>query len=303
MPPSKRDAVGKASIAAAWRERPPFWTAWPDKPAVSEVVAHATPSVSQPEGSSSDSCIEATLNACRSTSRSRPSRSHSAARNSRAQGASRLLGSAPPALRAADGLDRASHEPFRRQSSTAAAEALDDSQRRRYCLIIFAGCDSQPPPHRPVWNRSNRRSQTTIRSPILNSLAGRLFVRRHVRATDGRTGLRVGLRPGPDPAMPTHRQLVTLPRRYAGQCRCQDRSRATTTAASTLRMGRRIMANSRRSRTGRGRRYWVRARPKNDRGGSTAPDPSLRAFVRALARQAARECFELELKRRSQRIE
>jgi hypothetical protein len=63
------------------------------------------------------------------------------------------------------------------------------------------------------------------------------------------------------------------------------------------------MANSRRSRTGRGRRYWVRARQKNDQGGSTGADRSLRTFVRALARQAARECFELELKRRSQRIQ
>jgi hypothetical protein len=63
------------------------------------------------------------------------------------------------------------------------------------------------------------------------------------------------------------------------------------------------MANSRRSRTGRGRRYWVRARPKNDQSGSTGADPPLRTFVRALARQAARECFELELKRRSKRLE
>ena len=58
------------SMAVPWRERPPFWTAWRAKPAASEVVAHATLSVSQPETSSSDSCIEAPLNACRSTSRS-----------------------------------------------------------------------------------------------------------------------------------------------------------------------------------------------------------------------------------------
>jgi hypothetical protein len=32
-------------------------------------------------------------------------------------------------------------------------------------------------------------------------------------------------------------------------------------------------------------------------------DGSLRAFVRALARQAARECFELELKQRSSGIQ
>ena len=31
-------------------------------------------------------------------------------------------------------------------------EVLDDGQRRRYCRIIFAGCDSQPPPHRPMWS-------------------------------------------------------------------------------------------------------------------------------------------------------
>jgi hypothetical protein len=31
-------------------------------------------------------------------------------------------------------------------------EVLDDSRRRRYCRIIFAGCCSQPPPHRPMWS-------------------------------------------------------------------------------------------------------------------------------------------------------
>ena len=68
--PTHRDTAGEVSIAVPWRERPPFWTAWPAKPAASEVVAHATLSVSQPQKSSSDSCIEAVLNACRSTSQS-----------------------------------------------------------------------------------------------------------------------------------------------------------------------------------------------------------------------------------------
>ena len=68
-------------------------------------------------------------------------------------------------------------------------------------------------------------------------------------------------------------------------------------------MGRRIMAERRRRRTGRGRRNWGRARA-TDIGGSThGADESLRAFVRALARQAARECFELELKQRSRTIQ
>ena len=38
------------------------------------------------------------------------------------------------------------------QLSTARMEVLDDSRRRRYCRIIFAGCCSQPPPHRPMWS-------------------------------------------------------------------------------------------------------------------------------------------------------
>jgi hypothetical protein len=70
VPPVVFAAVSEGSIAVPWRERPPFWPPWPAKPAASEVVAHATLSVSQPERSSSDSCIERALNPRRSTSRS-----------------------------------------------------------------------------------------------------------------------------------------------------------------------------------------------------------------------------------------
>ena len=49
--------------------------------------------------------------------------------------------------------------------------------------------------------RSNRRSQATVRSPLLRPLQGCLFVQPHVRETDDRTGLRLGLRPGADPLM------------------------------------------------------------------------------------------------------
>jgi hypothetical protein len=38
------------------------------------------------------------------------------------------------------------------QLSTAGTEVLDDGLQRRYCRIIFAGCSSQPPPHRPMWS-------------------------------------------------------------------------------------------------------------------------------------------------------
>jgi hypothetical protein len=38
------------------------------------------------------------------------------------------------------------------QLSTARTEVLDDGRQRRYCLNIFAGCSSQPPPHRLMWS-------------------------------------------------------------------------------------------------------------------------------------------------------
>lgn len=47
--PPKATPLTMRSIAVPWRERPPFWTAWPAKPAASEVVAHATLSLLQPE--------------------------------------------------------------------------------------------------------------------------------------------------------------------------------------------------------------------------------------------------------------
>ncbi len=118
----------------------------------------------------------------------------------RAQGAPRFLGSAPPALRAADGLDHASREPFGRQLSTAAREVLDDGQQRRYCRIIFAGCDSQPPPHRPMWSSVRIGGLRPRFVPhFSNHFLVRLLVRRHVREADDRIGLRFGLRPGADP--------------------------------------------------------------------------------------------------------
>jgi hypothetical protein len=72
---------------------------------------------------------------------------------------------------------------------------------------------------------------------------------------------------------------------------------ATTNAAnreSTLNMGRRIMAERERKRGKRARRS-----PRINRQLATAPidtpgDGALRALVRVLARQAARELFESE---------
>jgi hypothetical protein len=156
--------------------------------------------------------------------------------------------------------------------------------------------------------RSNRRSQATVRSLLLKALPGCLFVRRQVRETDDRIGLRFGPRPGADPTV--HHTSKSSPC-HGGtpvRSRCVGRSAQRahslrTTAASTVGMGRRIMAERRRPRTGRGRRYRVRARVRDSGSNASGADASLRAFVRALARQAARECFELELKQRSRTIQ
>jgi hypothetical protein len=52
VPPAKGDDIAEISIAVPWRERPPVLTAWPAKPTASEVVAHTTLSLPQPERSS-----------------------------------------------------------------------------------------------------------------------------------------------------------------------------------------------------------------------------------------------------------
>ena len=103
-------------------------------------------------GQSWAGCMAAPLNALDPRRGQRPSRRDCAARNSRAQGAARCSRSAPPALGAADGLDRASRYPLRGNYRRPNVEVLDDGHRRRYCLIIFAGCSSQPPPHSPMWS-------------------------------------------------------------------------------------------------------------------------------------------------------
>ena len=76
---------------------------------------------------------------------------------------------------------------------------LDDSRRRRYCLIIFAGCSSQPPPHRPIWSTLESAVSGHGSFPLLKPFPGCLFARGHVRDTDNQIGLRFGPRPGADP--------------------------------------------------------------------------------------------------------
>ena len=106
--------------------------------------------------------------------------------------------------------------------------------------------------------RSNRRSQATVRSPLLKPLPGRLFVRRHVRETDNRIGLRFGPRPGADPTRAPHRPIITLPRRYA----CQKSMRRE------MRSARPFTVNNERHR----RSEWAGVSwPKDDATNGTRP--------------------------------
>jgi hypothetical protein len=67
--PLSTGSGAQRALRGVWRERPPFWTPWADKPAASEVVAHATLSLPQQEGCWSESCIKTTSSTCGSTSR------------------------------------------------------------------------------------------------------------------------------------------------------------------------------------------------------------------------------------------
>src|SRR5438445_12653719 len=84
------------------------------------------------------------------------------------------------------------------------------------------------------------------------------------------------------------------------QCRSCIATANAANRESTLKMGRRIMAERGRKRGKRARRLprivrHVATEPMNARG-----DDALRAFVRVLARQAARELFESEAPSRTE---
>jgi hypothetical protein len=73
--------------------------------------------------------------------------------------------------------------------------------------------------------------------------------------------------------------------------------------ASTFNMGRRIMAERRRARRARRRPDIQRVRTDANNQIDARADDHLRAFVRVLARQAAREVFEAEMKCHSETIQ
>jgi hypothetical protein len=194
------------------------------------------------------------------------------------------------------------------QPSTVAAVVLDDNERRRYCRIIFTGCDTQLPPHRPVWStfESLVSGHDSFSDSQLASWSAVRATSRPRNRRSNRTARRSQTRRRCGRA--THVESSTLPRRYAGQRRyvrsrtqCA-RSTAGRTQASTQEGGR-IMAERRRPRTGRGRRYWARGHARSSGENDRRADASLRAFVRALAWQAAREFFEQEQEQRSRPIQ
>ena len=193
-----------------------------------------------------------------------------------------------------------------RQLSTARTEVLDDGRRRRYCRIIFAGCCSQPPPHRPMWSVFESAVPDHGSFPFSNHFLVVCWCDvTSAKRQPNRTAPRSQARRRSDRArhVQSSRCHGGTPVRSRCVGRCAQRAHSPLArAASTLGMGRRIMAERRRPRTGRGRHWRARARVKDGPNGNSA-DASLRAFVRALALQAARECFELELKQRSRTIQ
>ena len=103
------------------------------------------------------------------------------------------------------------------QLSTARTEVLDDARQRRYCRIIFAGCSSQPPPHRPVWSTFESAvsdhdfvrhfSNHFLVVPSCDVTSAKLTTESDCASVSGQAQIRSC----------TARPIITLPRRYACQ--------------------------------------------------------------------------------------
>ena len=210
-------------------------------------------------------------------------------------------------LRMAVGLDRATRGPVSGLLSTAAAEVLDDDERRRY-FDHLSRLQVAAPPHRPMWSTFESPVSghgSFPKSPIhflvvcsCDVTSANPMIEPDCVSASGQ----VQIRPC------NHVEVVTLPRRYAGQCRCPG---AALSAPDFEREQRSIDAQNGQAYHGRETTTTNGTRPAPldsrscERQGTrdASADASLRAFVRALARQAARECFELELKQQSGTIQ
>jgi hypothetical protein len=180
----------------------------------------------------------------------------------------------PPALR----MSRQLHDGRHRSRLTA--------RMARRIFKISRSCHTARPSHRPMWSASERRSRASFRQLTDSDrlIRSRWLSRRAINAPNTPSALDAKLDA------------------FGAALECRS-CIATTNAAnreSTLKMGRRIMAE-------RGRKRGKRARnlPRIVRHVATEPvdtrgDDALRAFVRVLARQAARELFEFEARSKTE---
>jgi hypothetical protein len=152
-----------------WRERPHDLATWPVRPAATEVVAHATQSLPLPEraavGDQNRDRVDHVWRRVVNSGR-RPSIVRLATRALKALRVA-FVPLRPRVARLAALTARAASRS--RQLSTAVVEVLDDDRRRRYCRSIFDGRTRDLLHIARCGACSNRRSQATIRSPILNS--------------------------------------------------------------------------------------------------------------------------------------
>ena len=189
-------------MVVSWRERPRDLAAWSAKPAATEVVAHATLSLPQPERVVVGRVRPGGIEGVRIR----------VVNSGRRTGIVRLATRALKALRASSVPLRPRCARLTALTARAATRSPGNYRRpARKCLTTVGGGatvgSSSPAAVRSPLHiarcgaRSNRRSQATVRSPLLKPLPGCLFVRRHVRETDNRIGLRFGPRPGADPTV------------------------------------------------------------------------------------------------------
>ncbi len=95
------------------------------------------------------------------------------------------------------------------RAATRVLATIDGPQRK--CLTMVGGSVTvglsspavvgSPLPHRPMWSTFGSAVSDPGSLPLLKPLPGCPFVRRHVRGTDNRIGLRFGPRPGADPTV------------------------------------------------------------------------------------------------------
>jgi hypothetical protein len=179
---------------------------------------------------------------------------------------------------------------------------LDDARQRRYSEVLFDGCNSQPPSHRPMWS-------TLIGGPGHDSFFFSRFTPWSATRTTTCPGIarsdRTAFRPqarAPDPFI-LQIDIVTLSRLHACHSSIRQEPHSVLPIHSRTRTrnrhrrstwGGRIMAERRRHQRGRWQERRPHTRANANRQVDARGDDNLRALVRVLARHAARELFEAQ---------